>query len=232
MVYGVAYAPLSRDKQLRSLGFADSKKLSEEQREKLLKDMKAHCEFMGFAVRILTPAEISCGMMQADRISLNEMSFRAAINLIKRALAQGVNIHEVRLCACVLYYYYYFKKTCKETNSHQTKWRVLDLCRYSGRPGQVQGAAAARVPDAVDCGRVQSRRYVSDRLCGIHCGQGVGGCVSTNNDQMNSNVLLTVALGDARPHLRALATCREGRDQHQHGQRLSGRPDHKELACE
>lgn len=95
MIYGVAYAPIAHDARLRSLGFADSKKLTEDQREILFRVMKGAGDMMGFAVRVLTAAEISSGMMQADRISLNEMSFRAAINLIKRVIELGVNVHEI-----------------------------------------------------------------------------------------------------------------------------------------
>jgi ribonuclease H2 subunit A len=57
MVYGIAYCPVDRNKDLKALGVDDSKVLKESEREalfgKLIEDTVA--EYVGWAIHILSP---------------------------------------------------------------------------------------------------------------------------------------------------------------------------------
>ena len=57
MVYGIAYCPIDRNDDLKSLGVDDSKVLKESEREalfdKLLEDSAA--EYVGWAIHVLSP---------------------------------------------------------------------------------------------------------------------------------------------------------------------------------
>ncbi|KAK8767953.1 hypothetical protein V5799_005266 [Amblyomma americanum] len=59
MVYGIAYCPLSAKDQLKELGFADSKTLTEEKREELLSVIEKNSSFLGFMVELISPVVIS-----------------------------------------------------------------------------------------------------------------------------------------------------------------------------
>eukprot|EP00954_Amorphochlora_amoebiformis_P024782 1368749-Amorphochlora_amoeboformis.AAC.2 len=63
MVYGICYCPKSKEELLKSLGFADSKTLTAEERSKLFSLIKATKE-LGWAVDIISPQEISDKMMR------------------------------------------------------------------------------------------------------------------------------------------------------------------------
>ncbi|XP_046373828.2 ribonuclease H2 subunit A-like [Haliotis rufescens] len=95
MVYGIAYCPLSRQEKLKEMGLADSKTLSEEQRESMLEKMKAASDSVGWIVEILTPAYISNSMLRRTKYNLNALSHDSAIGLLQRALSLGANITEV-----------------------------------------------------------------------------------------------------------------------------------------
>lgn len=95
MTYGIAYAPISGEKKLRAIGFADSKQLTEDQREKFFAVIKRESSFMGWIVRSLSPADISAGMLGRTNYNLNALSHDTAIGLIRRVIALGVNVKEV-----------------------------------------------------------------------------------------------------------------------------------------
>ena len=59
MVYGIAFCPVNRSKDLKALGVDDSKALTEEQREKLLDKVLNNNDYIGWAVDILSPTFIS-----------------------------------------------------------------------------------------------------------------------------------------------------------------------------
>ncbi|GER51203.1 ribonuclease [Striga asiatica] len=89
MVYGCLYCPLSYQKALSTLNFADSKTLKEEKREELFENLKAD-ESIGWAVDVIDPRELS-------KINLNEISHDSAIGLINKVLSIGVLLTEVYL---------------------------------------------------------------------------------------------------------------------------------------
>jgi len=95
MVYGVCYCPVGQDGDLKELGAADSKTLSEEQREKLFTSIHEHNEYIGWSIEMISPAYISNSMYKRPKVSLNEISHNSAISLIKRVIAAGANITEV-----------------------------------------------------------------------------------------------------------------------------------------
>jgi len=95
MVYGICYCPISMKDKLADLGFADSKTLTEESRDNLLKVIEENIEFIGWAIKIISPTDISNSMLGRIKTSLNELSHGAAIELTKKTIADGSNIKEM-----------------------------------------------------------------------------------------------------------------------------------------
>lgn len=95
MVYGIAYCPLSAKDQLKELGFADSKTLTEEKREELLSVIDRNSSFLGFMVELISPVVISELMLHVSKYNLNSISHDSAISLIRHAQEEGVNVAEV-----------------------------------------------------------------------------------------------------------------------------------------
>lgn len=94
MVYGCLYCPLSYQKTLTTLNFADSKTLKEEKREELFENLKADTS-IGWEVDVISPRELSAKMLKKEKINLNEISHNSAIGLIRRVLGMGVLLSEV-----------------------------------------------------------------------------------------------------------------------------------------
>ncbi|PAV61682.1 hypothetical protein WR25_04322 [Diploscapter pachys] len=100
MVYGCAVSPLSQAEQLKALGVADSKQLTEDKREKIFKKMESDEQTQGvvtYALKSLSPQYISCSMLKRAKFSLNEISHSAAIALIRDALSAGINVVEIKV---------------------------------------------------------------------------------------------------------------------------------------
>lgn len=95
MVYGITYCPESRAQELKTIGCADSKTLTEEQREKLFEKLASMEDFVGWAVEIISPNSICNSMYKRVKYSLNEVSHDSAIGLIRKALEQKVNVTSV-----------------------------------------------------------------------------------------------------------------------------------------
>ncbi|XP_047335744.1 ribonuclease H2 subunit A-like [Impatiens glandulifera] len=94
MVYGCLYCPVSYQKTLSSLNFADSKTLKEEKREELFDNLKAD-ESLGWAVDVIDPKELSAKMLKKTKINLNEISHESAMGLVRRVTDMGVLLTEV-----------------------------------------------------------------------------------------------------------------------------------------
>ncbi|VDO26402.1 unnamed protein product [Haemonchus placei] len=100
MVYGCAISPIDKDSELRELGVADSKALTEIKREEIFDDMNNNEEtkqVVAFAVCCLSAQHISTSMLRRLKCSLNEISHNAAINLISDALSSKVNVVEIKV---------------------------------------------------------------------------------------------------------------------------------------
>ncbi|XP_032064408.1 ribonuclease H2 subunit A [Thamnophis elegans] len=95
MVYGICYCPVSRQRDLETLKVADSKTLTETQREELFEKIDAAKEYVGWALRILSPNFISTSMQRRMKYNLNALSHDTAIGLIQHALDSGVQLAEV-----------------------------------------------------------------------------------------------------------------------------------------
>ncbi|XP_065570983.1 ribonuclease H2 subunit A-like isoform X2 [Artemia franciscana] len=94
MVYAASFCPLNHSAELKKIGCADSKTLNEEKRDGLFEKLDEN-ESVGWAVHILTPTFISNQMFKRSKISLNEISHDAAIDLISECINNGANIKEV-----------------------------------------------------------------------------------------------------------------------------------------
>ncbi|KAG1659847.1 Ribonuclease H2 subunit A [Nymphon striatum] len=95
MVYGIAFCPVSFAEKLKEMGFADSKTLSEEMREKLFSNLNSESKFIGWKAEILSPNYISNSMLKRGKYNLNALSHDSAIGLVQKALDDGVNLSEV-----------------------------------------------------------------------------------------------------------------------------------------
>lgn len=95
MVYGIAYAPLSKKQLLVDLGCADSKSLTEEERDTIFDNICKRQSEMGWAVDVISPNVIANSMYQRSKTSLNEISMLSAIELAKKAIESGVNVSEI-----------------------------------------------------------------------------------------------------------------------------------------
>ncbi|CAD6888014.1 unnamed protein product [Tilletia caries] len=95
MVYAVAYAPISYAHQLKSIGFADSKALTAERRDTLLRALIQNPDNIGWAVRVMSPQDISAGMLRRHPYNLNQQALDATVLLIQNVLDSGVDLTEI-----------------------------------------------------------------------------------------------------------------------------------------
>lgn len=95
MVYGICFSPLSQKEKFGEMGFADSKTLTEEQRESIFDKMLETENMMGWMVEVLSPTFISNSMLRRSKYNLNALSHDCAIRLVALALERGANIAEV-----------------------------------------------------------------------------------------------------------------------------------------
>jgi len=95
MVYGICFSPVADKERFGTMGFADSKTLTEEQRENIFIKMNENLDLLGWMVEILSPAYISTGMLSREKYNLNAISHDCAIRLVKTAISRGVNVTEV-----------------------------------------------------------------------------------------------------------------------------------------
>ncbi|CAM5169833.1 unnamed protein product [Eretmochelys imbricata] len=95
MVYGVCYCPLAKQEELGALKMADSKTLTEAEREQLFGTLDGARDFVGWALHILSPNLISTSMQQRVKYNLNALSHDTAIGLIQHVLDAGVHVAEV-----------------------------------------------------------------------------------------------------------------------------------------
>lgn len=95
MVYGIAYAPLSNKQLLVDLGCADSKSLTENQRDSIFDKICTENDKIGWAVEAISPNYIANSMYRRCKKSLNEVSMQSAIGLIEGALKAGVNVTKI-----------------------------------------------------------------------------------------------------------------------------------------
>lgn len=98
MVYGCAISPCKKAQELKNLGVADSKALTEVKREEIFEKMNSCVntkQITAWAIRSLSAQFISLSMLRRHKVSLNEISHDAAIQLIKDALASHVNVVEI-----------------------------------------------------------------------------------------------------------------------------------------
>ncbi|XP_062304416.1 ribonuclease H2 subunit A [Osmerus eperlanus] len=95
MVYGICFCPVSKKEDLKDLKVADSKTLTEAEREHLFSKVDEAKSFVGWALQILSANTISNSMLQRAKYNLNALSHDAAIGLVQFALDNGVQLKEV-----------------------------------------------------------------------------------------------------------------------------------------
>ncbi|GAA6058807.1 hypothetical protein JCM10212_001923 [Sporobolomyces blumeae] len=93
-VYGVAFCKLAYSDELGQLGFADSKTLTDPIREELFKTIIEHEKDVKYAVTVMSPNDISMGMLRRVPYNLNAQSHDCTINLIREVVDRGYNVKE------------------------------------------------------------------------------------------------------------------------------------------
>ncbi|GAA5873631.1 hypothetical protein JCM3774_004996 [Rhodotorula dairenensis] len=93
-VYGVAFCKLEYSDQLKQMGFADSKTLTDPLREELFKQMLEHGDEVKYAATIMSPSDISMGMLRKTPYNLNAQSHDCTINLIREVCERGYKLKE------------------------------------------------------------------------------------------------------------------------------------------
>lgn len=84
MVYGSTFCAVTDEHRLKSMGFQDSKVLSEAKRQQLWNELQG-VGFIGWSIRVLHAKEISEGMLRKHKkYNLNLMSHDAAIGLVEK----------------------------------------------------------------------------------------------------------------------------------------------------
>ena len=83
---------------------ADSKTLTEEQRDGCFANLQASSETFGWVAQILPPASISRGMLSRFKYNLNTMSHDSAMLLIQTILDLGMKVGAVFLDTVILEY--------------------------------------------------------------------------------------------------------------------------------
>ncbi|XP_021939676.1 ribonuclease H2 subunit A isoform X2 [Zootermopsis nevadensis] len=95
MVYGICYCPLSKAENIKALGCADSKSLTEEKRELVFEKLCKETEYVGWAVEAIAPNSICNSMLRRQKHSLNQVAQDSTVGLITKAKDSGINISEV-----------------------------------------------------------------------------------------------------------------------------------------
>ncbi|GAA5832651.1 hypothetical protein JCM3766R1_004280 [Sporobolomyces carnicolor] len=93
-VYGIAYCKTSYSDQLNNLGFFDSKTLTDPIREELFKSIIEHEQDVKYSVTVMSPNDISMGMLRRIPYNLNAQSHDCTINLIREVVDRGYNIRQ------------------------------------------------------------------------------------------------------------------------------------------
>ena len=93
MVYGLCFWPVSLKSKLANIGFNDSKKLKEQERDEffeIIKKLSNHC--LGYEVQILSAEYLSNRMLEKEKYDLNKISHESAMTLIEIVLKKGINV--------------------------------------------------------------------------------------------------------------------------------------------
>ncbi|GAA5903393.1 ribonuclease H2 catalytic subunit RNH201 [Sporobolomyces salmoneus] len=93
-VYGIAYCKVSYSEELSKLGFFDSKTLTDPIREELFKSIIEHEQDTKYSVTVMSPNDISMGMLRRIPYNLNAQSHDCTINLIREVVDKGYNIKQ------------------------------------------------------------------------------------------------------------------------------------------
>ncbi|KAJ3207315.1 Ribonuclease H2 subunit A [Clydaea vesicula] len=96
MVYAICYIPQNMDNEFKCIGVQDSKILNDFIRCSLFKGMQQkYNEYIGWGVSVLSPQDISEGMLRCGKYNLNAQAHDCTIDLIKKALNSGVKVKEI-----------------------------------------------------------------------------------------------------------------------------------------
>ncbi|ORX87799.1 ribonuclease H2, large subunit [Anaeromyces robustus] len=99
MVYATCFCPLSKVETLNSLGFADSKTLTEQSRNALFEIINNNSDIFGWMATACSPQDISRHMLRKEKYNLNQFAHDTTIDLINNVLKLKVKVKEVYIDA-------------------------------------------------------------------------------------------------------------------------------------
>jgi ribonuclease H2 subunit A len=82
LIYCAAFWPADQNEEICKLGFDDSKKVAEGERDRLFEGIKKHPS-IGWVIEELTAEEISEDMLRVEPVSLNAISYNAVIRALE-----------------------------------------------------------------------------------------------------------------------------------------------------
>lgn len=94
MVYAAAFYPVEEEEIMKEKNFADSKTLSENERETIFESIEKDCK-IGWVARIISPNTISTSFYRREKYNLNELSHDAATQLANEVISTGVKIEKL-----------------------------------------------------------------------------------------------------------------------------------------
>lgn len=98
MVYSIAYYPQNLETILNKMKFADSKELTETNRDKLYEAIQTTdggFRELGYITKIISPNMISNSMLRRKKYNLNALSHDTAIDLIKSVMNKKIQVAHV-----------------------------------------------------------------------------------------------------------------------------------------
>lgn len=82
LIYCAAFWPADQNEEISKLGFDDSKKVAEGERDRLFEGIKKHPS-IGWVIEEITAEEISEDMLRVEPVSLNAISYNAVIRALE-----------------------------------------------------------------------------------------------------------------------------------------------------
>ncbi|EPZ35329.1 ribonuclease H2 subunit A-like protein [Rozella allomycis CSF55] len=93
MVYSVFVCALDEEESLKQQPFADSKTLSEKERDDIYNNcVENESSKFWWVVKVLTPQDISNSMLRRSKYNLNELSHDTVIELFRYLISKGINV--------------------------------------------------------------------------------------------------------------------------------------------
>jgi ribonuclease HII len=92
MVYSALFCPINEEQKLKTMECADSKQLTEKERDQIFEKINENNKFCGYAVTVLSPHSISTNMLRRyeggfDQVELIKFCFYSTFtNIVESSI--------------------------------------------------------------------------------------------------------------------------------------------------